>query len=64
MSVTFLLLNWQVLMWKMGETKMICYSGIHNWIIGLASLLGGNITEQNAIKAIVHSNQALFKIFL
>ena len=64
MSVIFLLLNWQVLMWKMGETKMICYLEIHYWIISLASVFGGNISEQNAIKAIVHSNQALFKIFL
>jgi hypothetical protein len=60
----FLLVNWHVFVWKIGEVKMVCYIGADSWLQSLFKLLGGSITSEQAIKTLVRSNQGMFHITL
>ena len=64
MAVAFLLVNWHVFVWKIGEVDMICYIGAEGWFQSLVAKFGGKMTSEEAIKFLVHSNQSMFKIFL
>jgi hypothetical protein len=64
MSVMFLMTNWHIFIWKLGEVEIVCYLGIDNWYMTLVGLFGRSISSQEAIKILVQSNQDLFKICL
>jgi uncharacterized membrane protein len=40
MSVLFLMTNWHILMWKLGEVDMICYVGMDGWLTSLVKVFG------------------------
>lgn len=44
MSIMFLMTNWHIFMWKLGEVEIVCYIGIDGWLQGLVRHLGGHIT--------------------
>jgi len=60
MAVMFLLVNWHLFIWKMGEVDMVCYIKVQTWFKKFVELIGGSITEEKAIKLLVHSNQRMF----
>lgn len=56
MSVFFLMTNWHIFIWKLGEVDMVCYIGVESWLISLVKLFGGTITHEKAIDLLVHAN--------
>jgi hypothetical protein len=64
MAVMFLLVNWHIFVWKIGEVEMICYSGMDKWYIGLIKLFGGDVKSEDVIKTLIKSNQGMFHITL
>jgi hypothetical protein len=64
MGLMFLLVNWHIFIWKLGEVEIICYLNAHDWWKSLVQLFGGKCTSEEAIKLLVHSNQSLFQITL
>jgi hypothetical protein len=46
MAVLFLLVNWHVFIWKIGEVDVVCYVKADQWFIYLVGLFGGKMTSE------------------
>jgi EamA domain-containing membrane protein RarD len=46
MSVFFMMTNWHIFIWKLGEAHMVCYVGVDSFLQSLTRLFGGSITSE------------------